>query len=149
MRFLISFIIFSYSSACYADVLITLDQKAIESVAGSYDTPYYGRKLINESQATQDEAVTFTPPIARLLLMAGYTLTSEHSREVLSYKSKLDENYDSFSWWRMQEEFKKKIPKRDVKINETISEMATRLAKTPVTQSAKRREFLMSHMVQR
>lgn len=142
-------LIFMFYNTCLADSLISLDQAAIESVAGSYDTPYYGRRLATDLEISQDEATTFTPPIARLLLMAGYSLTSDHGREVLSCRSNIKENYDSFTWWRMQEEFKKELPKRDVRIDENIGEMAHRLAKTPVTESAKRREFLMSHQVRR
>lgn len=149
MRFCLFIIIFFHSSTCLADVLIALDQAAIESVSGTYDSPYFGRRLTNDAETSQDEAATFTPPIARLLVMAGYTLTSDHSKEVFSYTSKLDENYDSFSWWRMQEEFKKPLPKRETRTNETIFEMSTRLAKTPVTDTARRREFLMTHSVNR
>lgn len=147
MKLLMSIAVLLYSSTCFADALISLDQAAIESVAGSYDSAYFGRKISTNFQVSQDEVATFTPPIARLLSMAGYTLTSNHSREVLSCKSKIAENYDSYTWWRMQEEFKKELPKKEVRIDESIEEMSNRLAKTPVTERARRREHLMKHSV--
>ena len=134
----------SLPSFALADTFKSLDQATIDAIAGTYDNTL-ARYASNDYGRVTDEIATFTPPIARLLLMSGYNLTSNHSKEVLSCNNRLDENYSSFFWWRMQEELKKVAPKRNVRINESIEEMSTRLAKTPVTEAAKRREYLEEH----
>lgn len=101
--------------------------------------------LMNYSPISLDETQVFTPPIAQLLLKAGYDLTSNHWCEMPSTKVRPeDEVYHTSLRWKMQRELRTPQETREP-FADKFEDLERRVKKMFVTRAKERRDNLMEH----
>jgi hypothetical protein len=102
-----------------------------------------GRILGRFALTRLDPPVTFSPPISRLLLMAGHNLIPSHDKEYFDTRvPKKHEFYHTTFLWKMQREFQKLRPERPLDYKESMVGIEKRLKSLIVTKRRARREYL-------
>lgn len=102
-----------------------------------------GRLLGRFAQTRIDPPVTFSPPISRLLIMAGHNLIPSHDKEYFDTRvPKEHEFYHTTFLWKMQREFQTLRPERPLDYKESMVGIEKRLKSLIVTKRRARREYL-------
>lgn len=102
-------------------------------------------ELIGLQSDARDGAKTFTGSILRLLLLAGYDPTSQHSDPFVSKVAATDDYEELFVYKKMKRVIQRPIKEKPRGVGRALSDIAREARNMAVTKARTKREFYMNH----